>query len=85
MADRKPGEAPPDSVADRAAQDHDYADVETGGAPQRGIDYPADDLPNRKGDITPDAADPHVAWDTRIQPERIPDEADPPGDIERGA
>jgi hypothetical protein len=69
MADRKPGDPPADATEDRAAQDHELADVETGGAPQPGR-YPADDLPNRDGDITPDAPHPAVDWDTRVQPER---------------
>lgn len=72
MADRKPGDPPADATADRSAQDHELADIETGGEARPGL-YPADDLPNREGDITPDAADPHVEWDERVQPER-PDE-----------
>jgi hypothetical protein len=72
MADRKPGAPPPDATADRGAQDHEQADIETGGEAQPGL-YPADDIENRAGDITPDAAHPAVDWDTRIQPER-PDE-----------
>jgi hypothetical protein len=79
MTDRKP-DAPEDATADRAAQDHELADVETGGTPQPGR-YPADNVPERDGDITPDAAHPAVDWDTRVQPERA-DEAD---DIEQGA
>ena len=74
MADRKPGDppadaTPEDAIEDRAAQDHEQADIETGGEPRPGL-YPADDLPNREGDVTPDAADPHVEWDERVQPER---------------
>jgi hypothetical protein len=74
MSDRKP-EPPADAVAGREAQDHELADVETGGAPQPGR-YPADRIPQRDGDITPDAPDPHVDWDDRVQPMR-PDELDP--------
>jgi hypothetical protein len=72
MADRKPGDPPADATTDRGAQDHELADIETGGTPEPGL-YPADDLPERQGDITPEAPDPHVDWDTRVQPER-PDE-----------
>jgi hypothetical protein len=78
MADRKPGDPPADAIADRGAQDHELADIETGGEPQPGL-YPADDLPERKGDITPEAPDPHVEWDERVQPER----ADETDDIEK--
>jgi hypothetical protein len=78
MADRKPGDPPADAIADRGAQDHELADIETGGEPQPGL-YPADGLPERKGDITPDAPDPHVEWDERVQPER----ADETDDIEK--
>ena len=78
MVDRKPvaapADAPEDAIADRDAQDHELADIETGGEPEPGL-YPADDIENREGDITPKAADPHVDWDTRVQPERA-DEAD---------
>jgi hypothetical protein len=81
MADHKPGDPPADAIADRGAQDHELADVETGGEPQPGR-YPADDLPNRDGDITPDAAHPAVEWDTRVQPER-PDERRAEQDIEK--
>jgi hypothetical protein len=74
MADRKPGAVPEDAIADRDAQDHELADVETGGEPEPGR-YPADAIENREGDITPEAADPHVDRDTRVQPEPA-DEAD---------
>ena len=73
-------ELPDDATEDREAQDHERADVETGGKPQPGR-YPADDLPNRAGDVTPDAPDPHVEWDERVQPERA-DERES-ADIER--
>ena len=79
MADRKPGEAPDDAIADRAAQDNEFADVETGGEPQPGR-YPADSIEHTDGDDTPDAPDPHVEWDTRVQPERSGER-----DIEKGA
>jgi len=69
MSDRQSGEPPADATADRKAQDHELADIDTSGRPRPGL-YPADDLPNREGDITPDAPDPHVDWDTRVQPER---------------
>ena len=69
MADRTTGSPPADAVEDRGAQDHEQADSETGGAPQPGR-YPADDIENREGDVTPDAPDSQVDWDTRVQPER---------------
>lgn len=78
MADRKPGDPPADAIADRGVQDHELADIETGGEPQPGL-YPADGLPERAGDITPDAPHPHVEWDERVQPER----ADETDDIEK--
>jgi hypothetical protein len=79
MSESQPGEspadaAPQDAIAGREAQDHELADIETGGEPRPGL-YPADDIENREGDITPDAPDPRVEWDTRVQPERA-DEAD---------
>lgn len=79
MADRKPGDPPADATAGREAQDHELADVETGGAPQPGR-YPADTIENSDGDNTPDAADPQVEWDERVQPERAGER-----DIEKGA
>lgn len=83
MADSKPPqEVPEDAIENRDAQDHEQADIETGGAPQPGR-YPADDIENREGDITPDAPDPQVDWDTRVQPERAGEE--PQEDIEKGA
>ena len=77
MTDRT-SDAPEDAVEDRAAQQHDLAYEDAGGQPEPGL-YPADDLPNREGDITPDAARPKVEWDERVQPER-PDESE---DIEK--
>ena len=62
MADRKPGEPPADATTGREAQDHEYADVETGGRPQPGR-YPADTIEHTDGDDTPEAGDPHVEWD----------------------
>jgi hypothetical protein len=62
-------DAPADAVKDRAAQDHELADVETGGKAIPGL-YPSDSVPDRKGDITPDAPHPAVEWDERVQPER---------------
>ena len=79
MADRKPGDAPNDATEGRAAQQHDLAYEQTGGEAQPGL-YPANSVADRDGgDITPDAADPHVEWDERVQPER-PDESE---DIEK--
>ena len=45
--------------------------------------YPADDIEDREGDITPDAADPRVEWDTRVQPERADERESEADDIER--
>lgn len=73
MAESTPGSPPADAVEDRAAQDHEQADIETGGAPQPGR-YPADDIENREGDVTPDAPEPQVDWDTRVEPERAKDQ-----------
>ena len=55
---------PKDAVADRAAQDHELA----GGDPGAGL-YPSDPIERRKGDNTPDAPEPRVEWDERVQPE----------------
>jgi hypothetical protein len=74
MPDRKPGAPPADATEGREAQDHELADVETGGKPQPGR-YPADTIENTEGDNTPDAGRPVVDWDTRVQPERT-DEQD---------
>jgi hypothetical protein len=91
---RKRGAAPDEATQDRAAQDHDYADLDaSGGEPREDIDYPADDIENREGDITPTAPDPHVGWDEQVQPERTRDGVDDlgeagediAGDIEKGA
>lgn len=83
---RRPGAAPEEAVEDRSAQDHDYADLDTSpdGQPRQDIDYPADSVPDRKGDITPSVAHPKVDWDDVVQPERSrhPDDHE---DIERGA
>ena len=81
MADRTPGAPPADATADRGAQDHEQADIETGGTPRRGL-YPADAIADRDGDNTPGAPDPHVDWDTRVQPERADERDSESGDIE---
>lgn len=68
---RRLGEAPAEAVEGREAQDHEQADLDvSGGEPQRGIDYPATNPPDRKGDITPSAPEPSVAWDDVVQPEK---------------
>lgn len=96
---RKRGAAPDEAIPeeatrDRAAQDHDYADLDASpdGEPREDIDYPADDIENREGDITPSAPDPHVDWDRQVQPERTREGIDDlgggediAGDIEKGA
>ena len=71
---RAAGEAPAEAVADRSAQGHAYADLDTGdGTPRSDIDYPATNPPERKGDITPTAADEgDPDWDAVVQPERAP-------------
>ena len=81
---RRRGEPPEETVEDRAAQDHDYADLDTSpdGEPREDIDYPADDIENREGDITPSAPDPHVDWDQQVQPERTREGVDDLGDAQ---
>lgn len=71
------GNAPAEAVEGREAQDHDYADLQVSpdGEPQRGIDYPATDVSDRQGDITPSAGEPQVNWDDVVQPERSDDRA----------
>lgn len=81
MADRPSGEPPADATAGREAQKHDLAYSDSGGEPEPGL-YPADGIPECKGDITPDAAHPTVEWDDRVQPER-PDEREAEHDIEK--
>ena len=86
---------PEEAVKDRAAQDHDYADLDASpdSEPREDIDYPAEDIENREGDITPSAPDPHVDWDQQVQPERAREGVDDlgeagediAGDIEKGA
>ena len=68
---RQPGEPPAEATADREAQQHDLADLQVSGSeePRRG-DYPATNPPDRAGDITPTAPEPHVEWDDVVQPER---------------
>lgn len=65
LDNRVPKDAPDDAVADRAAQHHEHA----GGDPGPGL-YPSDPIERRKGDNTPDAPEPDVEWDERVQPER---------------
>jgi hypothetical protein len=68
---RRQGDAPEEATRDRAAQDHDYADLDvSGGEPARDIDYPASAPANRKGDITPTAPEAEVEWDEVVQPEK---------------
>lgn len=79
MSDRNPADppadAPPtDAIDGRAAQEHDLAYTRTGGKPRPGL-YPDDEIDDRTGDNTPEAAHPTVEWDERVQPER-PDEQD---------
>lgn len=83
MADRRKGEAPDDATEDRAAQQHDLAYEDTGGQPEQGF-YPSEDIEDRAGENTPDAAHPEVNWNDRVQPERVPDAAAPPDDVEKG-
>ena len=59
----------------RSAQKNDEADQQLGGVPRSDIDYPATNPPERHGDITPSAPDPHVEWDDIVQPERAPEQA----------
>lgn len=77
---RGAGEAPAEAVAGREVQDHDYADLQVSdGEPQRGIDYPATNPPERQGDITPSAPEPQVHWDDVVQPERHSRQSEAPG------
>lgn len=66
---RRPGEAPREAVAGRAAQDHEQA-----GETLPPGDYPASPLEDRDDDITPSAPAPDVEWDEVVQPERQPPE-----------
>jgi hypothetical protein len=64
MSESQPGEspadaAPQDAIAGREAQDHELADIETGGEPRPGL-YPADDIENREGETRqPQNSEPH--------------------------
>jgi hypothetical protein len=71
------GKAPAEAVEGREVQGHRYADLQVSpdGEPQRGIDYPATDVSDRQGDITPSAGEPKVNWDDVVQPERRTDRA----------
>src|SRR5690606_32928137 len=81
--ERREGEPPKDATAGREAQDHDYADIQTSpdGEPDADIDYPADPIERREGDNTPDAPDPKVDWDARVEPERARTRKDKETDI----
>jgi len=68
LDNRVPEDAPEVAVADRAAQDHEFA----GGDPGAGL-YPSDPIERRKGDNTPDDPQPEVEWVERVQPEREPE------------
>jgi len=85
----KPRSAPREAVEGRAAQEHDLADLEVAGTtePQRAIDYPADRLPEREGDITPTLGDGDTqSWDDVVQPENHARQAQPQGEArEAGA
>lgn len=69
LDNRVPKDAPDDAVADRAAQDHEQAGGDPNSGPGPGL-YPSDPIERRKGDNTPDAPEPDVEWDERVQPER---------------
>lgn len=65
------GGAPREAVADRSAQQNDEADQQVGGGPARGIDYPASEPAQRRGDITPTPRErDDRSWDDVVQPER---------------
>ena len=71
-AGRGNGGAPKEAIADRAAQQHDLADLQVEGTtePQRGIDYPSDNVACREGDITPTLGEGDTqSWDDVVQPE----------------
>ena len=75
------GTAPKEAVQDRDAQQHDYADLQVGGEPRSDIDYPADSVPDRQGDITPTLPDGDTqSWDDVVQPESRSPDADPKAD-----
>ena len=80
---RAAGEAPAEAVAGREVQDHDYADLDLSptGEPQRGIDYPATNPPERRGDATPSVPESQVDWDDVVQPERHSRQAETTDDL----
>jgi len=77
---RRAGEAPAEAVKDRAAQEHDRADLDTGGEAMQPGDYPASPIENSSGDPatglrtgdTPAAPETSAEWDAVVQPERRP-------------
>jgi hypothetical protein len=67
---RQPGEAPAEAVADRAAQEHDRADLDAGGGPLQPGAYPASPVEHGGSGNTPRAPEAQVHWDAVVQPER---------------
>lgn len=75
---RQEGEPPTEATRDRAAQEHDRADLDSGGEAMQPGDYPASPIENSSGDPatglrtgdTPAAPQTSVGWDTVVQPER---------------
>ena len=65
----KAGAAPAEAVAGREAQEHDRADLDTGGALLQPGEYPASALEQRDGDVSPSAPAPAGDWDEVVQPE----------------
>lgn len=66
---RQQGEAPGEATRDRAAQEHDRADLDAGGGPLQPGEYPASAMEHGDSDNTPTAPEAQVDWDAVVQPE----------------
>ena len=78
---RQQGEPPAEATRDRAAQEHDRADLDAGGGPLQPGEYPASALEHGDSDNTPRAPEAQVDWDTVVQPERKARRADQWDDV----
>lgn len=75
---RQAGDAPAEATRDRAAQQHDRADLDSGGAAMPPGGYPASPIENSSGDPAtglrpgdaPPAPETRADWDSVVQPER---------------
>jgi len=68
---RHPGKAPVEATRDRAAQQHDRADLDVGGETLQPGDYPASPIGHRDQDNTPTApGEARADWDDVVQPEQ---------------